>query len=337
MSNKRKKFIIAEDLSRGLTEVINAVHNNTGSLRYEVIALSRIEVDPNNPRELLITDKEINLGIDANDLQLVIKQKEKEDLASLAQTIRENGIINPIMVYKHHDKYRILAGERRFLAAHLAGKNDIHARVIDKKPDEINLRLLQWVENNERKNLTLHERLKNLEAIIEAYNTKHSNHIMTTEILGNLTGLSNTQSHYYLTILNSDGELRKNIENNSISSFDKAAFIASISDNYIRNEAIQAAIRGESMQVLKKMVTQSKLEKKVKLLKSTSTEKRGRTAQYVNLGKVKDIDLVKKIIDIVISHPNYSKYVDEFNVAGLDECKQVSLAFHKLLMILSNK
>lgn len=334
--SKRKKFSISDDINQGITEVINTVNNNVGLFRYEVIALSRIEVDPDNPRELSLSDKEIIFGIDNSDPQLIKKKKEIEELEGLAYTIKQSGVINPITVYKYRDKYRIIAGERRFLAAHIAKKIDIHARVIERKPDEIELRLLQWVENNERKDLSLYERLKNIEVIVEAYNKKHSKDTITVDILKELTGLSRTQSHSYLTVLKSHDDLRINISNNTINNLDKAVLIAGISDFSLRQAVITAVAKGDNLHMLKEMITSNKREIRENLQKSFP-KKSGRIAQSVNLGRTKDIEAVKKIIELVISYPAYNQYIDMFNNINWSEYKDTSVAFHKLLNILSSR
>ncbi len=332
--SKRKKFSIAEDINRGITEVINAVDNNVGTFRYEVIALSRLEVDPDNPRELLLSLHEINFGIDPHDPLSTKKQKEKEELESLAHTIKQNGVINPIMVYKHKDKYRIIAGERRFLAANLAKKCDVHARVIESKPNELDLRLLQWVENNERKNLSLHERLKNLEVIIEAYSKKNINCTITTDILKNLTGLSKTQAHCYLSVLKGPQDLKDSITNNIINNLDRAALIASIPDDSLRKKALEDSANGVSTRAIRSLIVKDKKEKTPRI--NFVNKRRGRVAQYVNLGRTKDIEAIKKLTDIIIVHPRYSQYAELFKNIKWNEYAEVSLAFHKLLKIFSD-
>jgi ParB family chromosome partitioning protein len=334
--NKRKKFKISDDINRGITEVINAVDNNVGSFRYEVIALSRMEIDPNNPRELTLTTKDIIFGIDVNDAQIVKKKKEKEDLESLASTIKHNGIINPIVVYKHEDKYRIITGERRFLAAHLAEKQDVHARIIDKKPDEMDLRLLQWIENNERKDLSLSERLKNLEVIIEAYNKKHGYEPITGDILKKLTGLSRAQAHSYLSVLRGFNDLRKCIEDGMINNLDKATLLAGVTEQSLRERLLLACGNGSTIKTLKKMIAKNKKEYKNNLTTVTA-KKSGRIAQYVNLGRTKNIDVIRKVVEAVISHPNYNKYADKFDNVVWNEYKSAALAFQSLLSILSEE
>lgn len=334
--NKRKKFTISEDIDRGITEVINAVTNNVGSFRYEIVALSKIEIDPNNPREMALTNKDLMFGIPVEDSQMMQKNKEKEELESLAHTIKQSGIINPVMVYKYNDMYRLVAGERRFLAAHIAGKNDIHARIVDKKPDEMELRLLQWVENNERKGLSLGERIKNIEAIIDAHNKKQNAELITADLLKKITGLSKTQAHCYLTVIKGYSDLRENIEKDVINSLDKAVLIAGISDQTLREKAMLACSAGATMQTLKEITEENKKAIQKELKKST-VKQSGRTAKFVNLGRTKNTKAIKTIIDTVLTQDGYHKYYDNFKNTNWNEYKSVSIAFQNLLDILNKE
>ncbi|MEG2028525.1 MAG: ParB/RepB/Spo0J family partition protein [Bacilli bacterium] len=77
---------------------------------------------------------------------------EEEALSELTSSIKEHGVIQPIIVRPLGDKYEIIAGERRYKASVLAGKSDIPAIVVDmndKESAEIAL-----IENVQRKDLT---------------------------------------------------------------------------------------------------------------------------------------------------------------------------------------
>lgn len=331
--SKRKRFSISDDINQGITDVITAVNENVGSFRYEVIALPRIEVDPDNPRELLLTPEELSIGIDSKDPNLERKKKEKEELDSLSHTIKENGLINPISVFKHGDKYRIIAGERRFLAAHMAKKNNIQARVVEKKPDEIELRVLQWAENNERKNLSLNERLNNIKSIIEAYKKEKPDSDIGPEILKGLTGISKTQAHCYLRVLKAGGYLKECIEKNIINNLDRAVLIASVDDSDLRNELIDASASGSTLSEIKSMIANNKKEKREKVRKGFS-ENRGATTRFVNLGKTDDINAVKKLIEAVISCSQYNMHTNLFKEINWNSPKDVAAGFKNLLNVL---
>lgn len=97
-----------------------------------------------------ITELDVN-DILPNRFQPRIKFNE-ESINELCDSIREHGVIQPIVVRKMGDKFEIIAGERRYKASLLAGKNLIPAVITelnDKESAEIAL-----IENVQRKDLT---------------------------------------------------------------------------------------------------------------------------------------------------------------------------------------
>jgi ParB family transcriptional regulator, chromosome partitioning protein len=79
------------------------------------------------------------------------KQFSEDTLIELAGSIRENGVIQPIIIEKTKNRYRIVAGERRYRAAHLAGLDRIPAIVRNYTADD---RLqVALIENIQRENL----------------------------------------------------------------------------------------------------------------------------------------------------------------------------------------
>ena len=80
------------------------------------------ESDRNSIVEIKITD------IEANDKQ-PRKAFNDETLADLSESIKEHGVVQPIIVRKLGSSYQIIAGERRWRAARLAGKKTIPAIV----------------------------------------------------------------------------------------------------------------------------------------------------------------------------------------------------------------
>ena len=155
--SKKKRFGISEALTRGLSETINVVENNAGMFRNVILPLSRIELDPDNPRKLTVDLLDVRQGIRAEDPQYLRKQEELDKLKELAHTIKSSGVINPIVVYKRGESYRIVAGERRCLASILAGKQEIDARVFNEKPKGFELKLIQWIENTARGSKSMHK------------------------------------------------------------------------------------------------------------------------------------------------------------------------------------
>ncbi|MDC0167934.1 ParB/RepB/Spo0J family partition protein [bacterium] len=126
----------------------------------------------------LIGDSEVNENKSKISISSIIRNKyqprkkfEKESLEELTNSIRERGIIQPIIVRKSEDqddKYEIVAGERRWQAAQSAGLHEIPAIVI--KAD--NLKSLEFaiVENVQRKDLNPLEEAEGYKRLIEDFN-----------------------------------------------------------------------------------------------------------------------------------------------------------------------
>lgn len=90
---------------------------------------------------------------------------DEEALMELAQSIRENGLIQPITVCERDGKYEIVAGERRYRACILAGFTEIPAVVMETNDEQLAQRAL--VENVQRENLSAIEEAKAYAAIME--------------------------------------------------------------------------------------------------------------------------------------------------------------------------
>src|ERR1700678_1701155 len=109
---KKRVFSIGTALSQGLEETIELAQNYSSELRIDVIPIKKIELDPSNPRDLLLTMDDVHHGIKPHDHDKERKSNELEGLHSIANSIKSQGIINPITVYKHGEHYRLIAGER---------------------------------------------------------------------------------------------------------------------------------------------------------------------------------------------------------------------------------
>lgn len=77
----------------------------------------------------------------------------EESLARLAESISQQGVLQPIIVALDDDGYVLVAGERRWRAAQIAKLDKIPALVLDKKPDDEQLLFIALVENLQREDL----------------------------------------------------------------------------------------------------------------------------------------------------------------------------------------
>ncbi len=93
----------------------------------------------------------------------------KEELNSLAQSIAENGLLQPIAVRKVPDGYELISGERRLIASQMAGKKTIRA-VLCEVTDEQSA-ILAIIENIQRQQLTCFEEASAIQKLMEQYGT----------------------------------------------------------------------------------------------------------------------------------------------------------------------
>jgi len=91
---------------------------------------------------------------------------DPEGLSELAASIRQHGVLQPIVVSRHGDGFELVAGHRRVLAARLAGRTTIPAVVRDDVGDRLELAL---VENLQRTDLNAIETARAYKLLMEAY------------------------------------------------------------------------------------------------------------------------------------------------------------------------
>jgi ParB family transcriptional regulator, chromosome partitioning protein len=327
--NRRKSFGLSQELERGISETINTTKNNVGQLRYEVIPLSRITLDSNNPRELSISLEDIRNGISEEEKKL-LNDKQGEDLEklqSLAESIKKVGVRHAIEVYKDGSNYKIISGERRFLASYLAKKTDIQARILEHKPSELDLKLLQWIENIERADLSLWERVNNVMQLTNSYENQYKEKV-TAQKLGDILGCSRQHSTKLLAIVHADDIVLKALKSNKLGNLDKTAFIARTEKVELREILLNACINGASLENLQKI---SCFQENKKLNKHI--EKKKKSAVYINLGHTNNIFSVKLLMESVLGTEKYSKYAEQFVNIDWSKLSAVNNAFKLFLKI----
>ena len=156
-------------------------------------------------------EKEIKiLNIDdilPNRFQPRIQFSDK-NINELADSIREHGVIQPIVVRKISDKYEIIAGERRYKASILAGKTTIPAIVTDL--DDKNSAEIALIENVQRQDLTPIEEAVSYKKILDM------GYITQTELAEKLGKTQSTIANK-LRLLNLDDEVQEALLDGKIS------------------------------------------------------------------------------------------------------------------------
>jgi len=194
-------------LGRGLSALIPSEEK----VFIQEIDIENIVANPNQPRESI----------------------DEESIRELADSIREKGILQPILVRKKEDKYEIIAGERRFQSARLVGLNKIPAIIIDaddKEAYEISL-----VENIQREDLNPIEKAKAFQSYIEKYKVTH-------EELAERLGISRSEITNLLRLLQLPLELQEEIRKGNLT-YGHARALLSLEDDELQKRLAQKVIK----------------------------------------------------------------------------------------------
>ncbi len=297
-----------------------------------------MEIDPKNPRTLTITARDIEGELKQEDPQYTIKKSELDRLIRLGNTIKKNGLINPVVVYKNLNKYRLVAGERRFLASLAIGKEDIQARVFEKEPSEDELRVIQWVENTAREDLSLKDRIGNIRAVMAGIQGIHPGSEMTATVLKDVLAISLPHASNYLSLLNASADVLKKIDSGKINSVEKGAFISKIKDSAIRKQLIKACEEGASLKQLQSTLSALKaIEKEQTTKVDRSVRKVGKPLTRINLGVTKNTEVVKKMVMCVLEQPEYRQYGSIFEGVKWEKFEDANAAFKKMIEFLERE
>jgi len=92
----------------------------------------------------------------------------EEELLGLSQSIRENGLLQPLLVRKTKEGYELIAGERRLRACRMAGLKTAACLINDCSPDQS--AVMAMTENIQRSNLELFEEAEGIRRLIDRWN-----------------------------------------------------------------------------------------------------------------------------------------------------------------------
>ncbi len=133
-------------LGRGLGALLGDLPEETVSSPSNLLPLHKIEPNPNQPRKVF----------------------DEEALEDLAESIREHGLIQPIAVRpEENGYYRIIAGERRWRAARIAGLAEVPVLILN--ADDKAVMELAMIENLQRKDLNPIEEARGYQTLMDEY------------------------------------------------------------------------------------------------------------------------------------------------------------------------
>ena len=180
------------------------------------------------------------------------KTFEKEALEELTNSIKQYGVIQPIVVRKKGEKYEIIAGERRWRAAKEAKLNEMPC-IIKEVDDKESLKLA-LIENIQRENLNPIEEAYAYKTLIDEYS-------LTQEEVAQALGKSRSYISNTLRLLNLDEEIIEYIHEGKITSGHGKALLG-INDRKERLKLAKAIVEGNlNVRETEKIVSKSKNKK----------------------------------------------------------------------------
>lgn len=144
--------------------------------------------------------------IEANPFQ-PRKEIDPQEIAQLAESLTNHGLLQPIVVRRHNGQYQLIAGERRLRAAKLAGWQSVPARVVN--ADDRQLAELAIVENLQRKDLNALEKAECFHRYLEEYG-------VTQEELANRLSLDRSTVANFIRLLDLPHAVQQALRENRI-------------------------------------------------------------------------------------------------------------------------
>ena len=245
METKRKA------LGKGLEQLFSNEVINFDNFEREVISSAKAN-------DIL----EIPLGEIRSNPYQPRKSFNEESLQEMAESIKELGIVQPIIVKKSIKGYELVAGERRTKAARLAGLETIPAIIKDFNDQE--MMEIALVENIQREDLNPIDEANAYENIIRISG-------MTQDEFAKKFGKSRSHVTNMLGLLTLPSNTKRLVQNKKLS-MGHARALSKIEDNNKIDElATKAVVNSISVRDLEKIITEEDLPKKNKIVRATDT------------------------------------------------------------------
>ena len=229
-------------LGRGLEELFNIEDINYNKLEEKIMET----VDENEVKELPLSKLRVNPYQPR-------KTFNEESLKELAESIKEHGVIQPIIVKKSIKDYEIVAGERRYRASRLAGKETIPAIIKDFTDEQ--MMEIAVLENLQREDLNSIEEALGFEMLMKNLN-------LTQEALAKKVGKSRSYITNMLGLLTLPTNVKESVKEGKIST-SHARTLSKLEDKE-KIEELANKIVNENLNVRELEQTTKESPKKVK-------------------------------------------------------------------------
>ena len=275
-------FKIKRGLGRGLSSLIGDSKVETNINKLSIIDLVR---NKNQPRKLF----------------------DKDSLEGLTNSIKERGIIQPIIVRRSQDQsamYEIIAGERRWLAAQNAGLHEVP--VVITEADDLKSLEFSIVENVQRHDLNAIEEAEGYQRLIDDF-------LYDQDKVAKFIGKSRSHISNCLRLLSLPNEVIDLIQNNKLSQGHAKVLVGLENAFFVAKKIIEKKLSVRQAENLVKIFKSKKISKigskdaNLKQLEKSVSDKIGLRVFIKNkknntgsvLFEYKDLDQLNKLIDAI--------------------------------------
>ena len=171
------------------------------------------------------------------------KRFEQESLEELAESIKEYGLIQPIVVTKKDGYYSIVAGERRWRASKIAGLTEIPA-IIREDNERINSEI-SLIENMQREDLNPYEKALGIKTLIDTYG-------LSQEEVAKKLGKGRSTIANWVRVLNLDPRVLEMVKEGKITEGHCKALLAMTDPEEQYQTAVHLLERGSTVRQLEK-------------------------------------------------------------------------------------
>ena len=237
------------------------------------------------------------------------KNFDEENLNDLVNSIKERGVIQPIIVRKSNtdnSKYEIIAGERRWLAAQKAGLHDIPVVVTD--ADDLKSLEFAIVENVQRHDLNPLEEAQGYKRLIDEF-------AYDQDKVSKFIGKSRSYISNSLRLLNLPKKVLDFVEQKKITAGHAKILVGLDNATFLANKFIEKKLSVRQAENLVKIFrktkrnTSTRVDSNIRDLENSISEKIGLSVSIKNNKKnkgsisfyYKELDQLNKIIDIIKS------------------------------------
>ncbi len=264
MAKKKLGKGLSEIFGEDIESFIDDIDNNATSSN-KTLKVDEIRPNPYQPRKVF----------------------DKSELEELANSIKENGVFQPVLVRKSLSGYELVAGERRLRASKLAGLKEIP--VIIKDFNDTQMMEISLLENIQRKDLSPIEEANAYNQLIKKLN-------YTQEELAKRLGKSRTNITNMLRLLALPSEVQDMVNNNKLS-YGQARTLLALDDKdkimELANKTVKEGLSVRQLeQLTRKPEKQDKPAKTVKADPFIEDVKQTLQSKYSTKVEIKDKKLI---------------------------------------------